>query len=634
MAEVDRGRRACARAVDVARRLGDSVRLARAVLGAGYEHVPWERDTTRIALLEEALARLPDGDSGLRAQCMAELASVRHPEPDTGPLVELARDAVAMARRLGDAQTLRHTLSAASFARGLYVDPADRIDDHHELLRLSLAAGDKRLALRAHGLVTGDFWEKGDPASAAPHVRATETLAREFRHGRFEWLALTFRAHEVLQQGRFDDARRLYVDVTAALEQDEARGALLAGTPATVACVTERYDDVAGLEADLRSAFGSLPHELGGLLGEMVIAKLRARADDKKGAHAQLEALAAHPLFEAIREPTWLVLLADACHVTGDAKLAERVYPALLPCAARFVWLGPLNACIEPPFARALGVLAETLNRPDDAVGHLEDAEARTRSAGMRCHYARLWFELARALLARDRAGDRARALALVEQARALATELGQVGLLPRLMSLVDVAAPRSAPPDLGALDAGEPRPMLRREGDVWAIAWGERTLRLKDSRGFSLLAQLVENEGQELHVLQLTVGRDGPHDPHDTGDAGPVLDISAVQSYRKRLLDLREELEEAERVGHDARAEKAKTEIDILTQELARAVGLGGRQRRAGQAAERARTAVQKRLREAIRRLEAEIPELGTHLARTIRTGVFCGYLPGRRRS
>src|SRR5262249_40495975 len=147
-------------------------------------------------------------------------------------------------------------------------------------------------------------------------------------------------------------------------------------------CVTERYDDAASLEADLRSAFGSLPHELGGLLGEMVIAKLRARAGDRQGAHAQLEALAAHPLFDAIREPTWLVLLADACHVTGDAKLAERLYTALLPCAARFTWLGPLNACLEPPFARALGVLAETLGRRDDAVAHLEDAEARTGTAG------------------------------------------------------------------------------------------------------------------------------------------------------------------------------------------------------------------------------------------------------------
>src|SRR4029450_13752905 len=114
-----------------------------------------------------------------------------------------------------------------------------------------------------------------------------------------------------------------------------------------------------------------------------------------------------------------------------------------------------------------------------------------------------------------------------------------------------------------------------------------------------------------------------------DAGDAGPALDDAAVQNYRRRLLDLRAQMEEAERFGHPHRAQKAREETDFLTRELARGVGLGGRERRVGQAAERARTAVQKRLREAIRRIEEEIPELGRHLSQTIRTGAFCAYLP-----
>jgi hypothetical protein len=112
------------------------------------------------------------------------------------------------------------------------------------------------------------------------------------------------------------------------------------------------------------------------------------------------------------------------------------------------------------------------------------------------------------------------------------------------------------------------------------------------------------------------------------------VLDPRAVHDYRHRLLDLREELEEAERLSDTARAEKARAEMEFLTHELASAVGLGGRERRTGHAAERARTAVQKRLRETLRRIEHELPELGRHLDQTIHTGVFCAYLPdGRRR-
>jgi hypothetical protein len=105
------------------------------------------------------------------------------------------------------------------------------------------------------------------------------------------------------------------------------------------------------------------------------------------------------------------------------------------------------------------------------------------------------------------------------------------------------------------------------------------------------------------------------------------------VQQYRRRLLDLREELAEAELHADVTRAGRARGEFDFLTSELARAVGLGGRFRATGSAAERARTSVQKRVRDAIRRIEDQLPEIGRHLDQTVHTGAFCGYLPGGRR-
>src|SRR5262245_4875507 len=62
-------------------------------------------------------------------------------------------------------------------------------------------------------------------------------------------------------------------------------------------------------------------------------------------------------------------------------------------------------------------------------------------------------------------------------------------------------------------------------------------------------------------------------------------------------------------------------------TQELARAVGLGGRARRAGAAAERARLNVSRAIAAVLRKLSAEHRGLGEHLAATIRTGAFCSY-------
>jgi predicted ATPase len=60
---------------------------------------------------------------------------------------------------------------------------------------------------------------------------------------------------------------------------------------------------------------------------------------------------------------------------------------------------------------------------------------------------------------------------------------------------------------------------------------------------------------------------------------------------------------------------------------ELARAFGTGGRARRSGAAAERARSAVTRRVREAIAKIAEHDSELGEHLEWAVRTGLTCSY-------
>lgn len=626
-AEVNRAHAECDRAAQIARQLDDGELLARAVLMSAYELVPEVRDSAAIAALEEALARLPPGDGGLRAQCMAQLAAKRHPEPDNEPRIALARDAIAMARRIGDPVALRHTLVGAAIATVLYADPAETAAINQELLRLALGAGDKRVALRSHMFLGGIAYQRGDVETAAIHSHAVRELVAEFGHGRFAWISALLDVFEALAMGRFDEAMRIHGVAEAAVQQDEARGALLAAAPLMMACVMERYTDRAQLEARTRAAYCVLPYDLAGCIAEMLIAKLHGRAGDRDRAAAQLATLRALPIFASVEEPAWLAQLVEACHLVGDRELAARLYAKLLPCAARFAFLGPSTGCAEPPYGRQLGLLAQTLGRHDDAVAHLEDAELRTRNAGMRAHFARLRFELARALTARDQPGDRERAVALESDARAVATELGQTGLLDQFAPHAPSTPPVARP---SASRDGVPAFSITRDGDVWVVASSPRKVTLRDSRGMQLLAQLVATPDQELHVLQLVAG-DEPS--ADRGDAGPLLDSTALGAYRQRLLDLREELAEAERFSDLARTERASTEIETLTSELARAVGLGGRDRRASSAAERARTTVQKRLRDAIRKIAAELPDLARHLDQTIHTGTFCGYLPTGRR-
>ena len=63
---------------------------------------------------------------------------------------------------------------------------------------------------------------------------------------------------------------------------------------------------------------------------------------------------------------------------------------------------------------------------------------------------------------------------------------------------------------------------------------------------------------------------------------------------------------------------------MDAIAEQLAAAVGLGGRDRRSSSGAERARSAVTKRIKEAINRIGAVIPPLGLPLGRENQDGIL----------
>jgi hypothetical protein len=114
--------------------------------------------------------------------------------------------------------------------------------------------------------------------------------------------------------------------------------------------------------------------------------------------------------------------------------------------------------------------------------------------------------------------------------------------------------------------------------------------------------------------------------------DAGVLLDAQAKAAYRRRLAEIEEDREEAQALGDAERAAQADTERDFLIRELARAVGLSGRDRRAGSASERARASVTRAVRQAMAHIRAHLPPLGAHLDRAVRTGTYCAYLPDPR--
>ena len=186
----------------------------------------------------------------------------------------------------------------------------------------------------------------------------------------------------------------------------------------------------------------------------------------------------------------------------------------------------------------------------------------------------------------------------------------------------------RDAPDDQPAADLN----MFRREGDYWSVVFAGRTVRVRDLKGMRYLARLLADPGRDLHVLELVAAETGRVSHAALGDAGEMLDARAKNAYRRRLAEIEDDMEQARAIGDTDRAAQADAERDFLVRELSRAVGLGGRDRRASSASERARVGVTRAVRQAIGRIDEHHPQLGEHLNRAVRTGTHCAYLPDPR--
>lgn len=193
-----------------------------------------------------------------------------------------------------------------------------------------------------------------------------------------------------------------------------------------------------------------------------------------------------------------------------------------------------------------------------------------------------------------------------------------------------------------GATVAPGSQSIFRREGEYWALAFAGRSVLMRDAKGLAYVAFLLRQPHAEVHVSELvnlaasagepaseSMDRESAGMRLGLGDAGTVIDGQAKAAYRTRLEELRAELQEAESFHDIGRSERARLEIDFLMNELASATGLGGRDRRIGSAAERARVNVTRSILRVLARIEESAPSLAAHLRRTIKTGTFCSYAP-----
>jgi hypothetical protein len=196
------------------------------------------------------------------------------------------------------------------------------------------------------------------------------------------------------------------------------------------------------------------------------------------------------------------------------------------------------------------------------------------------------------------------------------------------LARLADTSAP-AAPASTATAAA-----VLVLDGKWWVASFAGASVRLQDTKGLRYVADLVAHPGAERHALDLVdqvegVDAAGGVDRRALGDAGPVIDGRARATYRRRVEELRAEIDDALAAERLEAAERLQDELDQLVRQLAQAFGLGGHDRPTASAAERARLNVTRAVRSAVTKLIEALPEAGAALDRRIRTGIYCSYSP-----
>lgn len=667
-------------AAEQARRLVRPHALARAALGVaglGFGLPRGMVDAEIVTLLEEALRGLAETDP-LWPRVAVRLAVELHFSADAERREGLSQAAVDAARRLPDPATLAYVINARHFAVWDSAEVEERLALAAEAVRLAERIGDPDLGLQGRTWQLMDLWEVGDVTGFDREYETYARLAEGRRAPKFLGFAAALRGLRLLWAGRFEDA---VAHSETVLELGRRIGDRAASMSAGVQVFVARRAQgrLAEIEPLVRLWVEQAPAIPA---ARCLLALLYADLGREAEARREYELLAADDFVALQRRNVLhplLPSLAEVALALADTRRAAILYRGLLPFAGRNMGFGP--HVVFGPASHSLGLLAVHLDQWDDAERHFRNAVAEATRAQGPAWLAAIECDYGAALLAR---GDAARAEPLLRAARAAAERLG-LGLIgARLAALDRVEVPRREPASAAVAAAAEggrggaapardaaagrvlrfplkpgarpaARPagpqdgQFRREGEYWTIGIGADVVRLRDTSGLRYLAALLRQPGSELHAL-LLAGAEQTAPPaaarpgaeaaarqaglvvEDSAAAPELLDDQARAAYRGQLANLREQLAEAEAFNDRARATALAREIEFLSRELARAVGLHGRGRPGSSRAERARLNVTRAIRSAIRRVAAANRDLGLYFDTTIRTGAFCAYQPDPR--
>ena len=335
--------------------------------------------------------------------------------------------AIAIARREGDLPLESQTLAYAAMVSREHLHWQESVD--HGLRAIDLATGNEiPSAMNPRISMVSSLLRMGDLDAARPHALVLRDMVerrstpRSFAFSFSHIASLSFLEGDWKAVREYSDRGLEMSPLMVPLLLPRVRVEYETGESAQGEVYVERL-----LEAMRQTG----PFQLGFAMTSTAltaIARITGVPDRleiaKEAAELVLSARSGTPL-ATMSAKAGLALLAVQ---KGDQSAAEEHYAYLQ---------GQRGTMIETISSvdRLLGLLSQTMGSLDQAAAHFGDALAFCRKAGYRPELAWTCCDYADMLRERDAEGDRAKAMALLEESLAISSELGMRPLMERVLS-------------------------------------------------------------------------------------------------------------------------------------------------------------------------------------------------------
>ena len=310
-------------------------------------------------------------------------------------------------------------------------DPVERLALNQEHVRLAVQLGDTPECRRGYLRSAVDAMELGDAATLDDAIEQCNSLSAQLGMPHYQWQAAALRVMRATSRGEFaaaeaalGDARRL-----ADRAQDSNAALTLLVQQLALAEMTDDKPKLEALCARLDRQCAGMPHSEMYLKPALLAAATRSLGRSPNPADLDEAFLRRIIRFSDMGA---FASLGEYLATLGNPALAQLAYDSILPYRQRCGHWGLLGMRWMGPVERSLGHLAAALGRVEAANEHFAAALETARRMGARPWISRIVLEWVECL----RGAAPQRALLLLEEAQAIAAELGLTGLAEKIERL------------------------------------------------------------------------------------------------------------------------------------------------------------------------------------------------------